>query len=237
MSGRLILLADDEPSMTELLEFNLKKEGFEVVSAGNGKEAMEKFRRRPVSLVILDIMMPEMDGYDVCREIRKTSDVPIIMLTAKGSESSKIVGLELGADDYVTKPFSVAELTARVKAVLRRSAREGAPSVSDRKEILAIGNLIIDKPRREVTVGGERIDLTSKEFDLLYFLASNPGIVFTRDRILDLLWGDDVCVVDRTIDVHVRHLRQKLETAGGPSGCVTTIRGVGYKFEARRGTD
>jgi len=229
MAKDMILLVDDEPSLIELLEYNFSKEGYDVLSANNGDDAVRLFKENPVSLLILDIMMPGMDGFAVCRELRKTSNVPIIMLTAKSGETNKIVGLELGADDYVTKPFSIGELAARVKAVLRRSAISGVNS--DEPETITIGVLKIDRRRREVTVNDKKIILTTREFDLLYLFVSNPGIVFTRDQILDRVWGNESCVVDRAVDVHIRHLREKIEPDPGSPRFISTIRGVGYRFE------
>lgn len=233
MRGEVILIADDESSMVELLEYNLRNEGYEVLTAANGRQALDTVEREKVSLLILDIMMPEVDGFEVCRQLRKTSNVPVIMLTAKSSETNKIVGLELGADDYVTKPFSVSELMARVKAVLRRSAAEKKDgSVAD-ADIITRGSMVIDAKRREVLIGGEAIELTMKEFELLRLLAASPGVVFSRERILDEVWGGDTYIVDRAIDVHVRHLRQKIEKQGGAPGCISTVRGVGYRFEEK----
>jgi two-component system, OmpR family, alkaline phosphatase synthesis response regulator PhoP len=231
MKEDLILIVDDEPSMIELLDYNLKKEGYGVVSAGNGNEALSAFKKNPVSLIILDIMMPGPDGYDVCREIRKDSNVPIIMLTAKSSETNKIVGLELGADDYVVKPFSVGELMARVKAILRRTARRDDNAGNVKTDVIVRGELCINRTKRTVTVRDVAADITTKEFDLLYLLVSNPGVVFTREQILDKVWGNDSYVVDRAVDVHVRHLREKIETSPESPKYIATVRGVGYRFE------
>ncbi len=225
-----ILVVDDEPSMIEILGYNLGKEGYRVKSAQDGNEALRLFREDDFSLVILDIMMPGLDGFDVCREIRKHSGVPIIMLTAKTAETSKIVGLELGADDYITKPFSIAELVARVKAVLRRCAADKYRQNSETAGIISCREMKIDIAKRQVSIRGKTLDLTSKEFDILQMLASNPGIVFTREQILDRVWGDESYVVDRAIDVHVRHLRQKTESCEDGRRYITTVRGVGYKF-------
>jgi len=231
MKDTLILIVDDEPSMIELLDYNLKREGYEVVAAKNGNEALAAFAGQPVSLIILDIMMPGPDGYDVCKEIRKISNVPIIMLTAKSSETNKIVGLELGADDYVVKPFSVGELMARVKAILRRSQQFGDRPETAKTDDIVRGELCINKAKRTVCVGSSPIELTTKEFDLLHLLASNPGVVFTREQILDKVWGSESYVVDRAIDVHVRHLREKIENTPDAPKYISTVRGVGYRFE------
>jgi DNA-binding response OmpR family regulator len=237
MRKDLILVADDEPSIVELLAYNLGREGYDVASASDGPETLRVFAERKPSLVVLDISMPGMDGFEVCREIRKTSDIPIIMLTARNTEMNKVVGLELGADDYVTKPFSVAELMARVKANLRRTdAGRGVAEVKDASGLITRGDFSIDRERREVEVGGTKADLTTKEFDLLWLLASRPGVVFSRQRILDSVWGGEVCVVDRAIDVHVRHVREKLDAARPGSGSlISTVRGVGYRFEEQVG--
>lgn len=231
MKDTRILIVDDEPSMIELLDYNLKREGYEVVAAKNGNEALAAFGGQPVSLIILDIMMPGPDGYDVCKEIRKNSNVPIIMLTAKSSETNKIVGLELGADDYVVKPFSVGELMARVKAILRRTQQFGDRPEAAKTDDIVRGELSISKTKRTVCVGGGPIELTTKEFDLLHLLASNPGVVFTREQILDKVWGSESYVVDRAIDVHVRHLREKIENTPDAPKYISTVRGVGYRFE------
>ncbi len=231
MKDTLILIVDDEPSMIELLDYNLKREGYEVVAAKNGNEALAAFAGQPVSLIILDIMMPGPDGYDVCKEIRKISNVPIIMLTAKSSETNKIVGLELDADDYVVKPFSVGELMARVKAILRRSQQFGDRPETAKTDDIVRGELCINKAKRTVCVGSSPIELTTKEFDLLHLLASNPGVVFTREQILDKVWGSESYVVDRAIDVHVRHLREKIENTPDAPKYISTVRGVGYRFE------
>ncbi|HOC94212.1 MAG TPA: response regulator transcription factor [bacterium] len=233
-----ILVADDEPSIVELLVYNLGREGYDVAAAADGPETLRVFADKKPSLVILDISMPGMDGFDVCREIRKVSDVPIIMLTARNTETNKVVGLELGADDYVTKPFSVAELMARVKANLRRAeAGRGVADGNSPANLITRGDFSMDRDRREVKVGGAKADLTTKEFDLLWLLASRPGVVFSRQRILDIVWGGEACVVDRAIDVHVRHVREKLDAASpGGGGLVNSVRGVGYRFEEPGGS-
>lgn len=230
MDKPAILVVDDEASMLELIEYNLKREGYEVLLAKDGEEALRTFREKPVSLIILDIMMPGIDGLDVCREIRRTSSVPIIMLTAKEGETNKIVGLELGADDYVTKPFLVGELIARVKAVLRRAFVYDSKTEGEDPDILSHGDIKIFNKRREVFIGSEKFTLTTREFDLLHFLASNPGTVFTREQILDRVWGNKSFVVDRAVDVHIRHLREKIEANPESPQYIKTVRGVGYRF-------
>jgi len=224
-----ILVVDDENDVQLVIKTALQSEGFDVATASNGPDALAEVANRQPDLIVLDVMMPGRDGFLVCREIRRTSDVPIIMLTAKASEMNKVVGLEIGADDYVTKPFSVMELVARIKAVLRRAAPQQDAETPE-EDVIRRGELTIDRTRREVLAGEEAIELTTREFELLYFLASNPGIVFTREQILDRVWGNESIVVDRAIDVHIRHLRKKIEPRPDSPCFITTIRGVGYKF-------
>lgn len=217
-----ILLVDDEQNIRELAALYLEKEGFIVDFAADGYEAIQRFKQVPPNIVLLDVMMPGMDGFEVCRELRRESDVPVLMLTARSEDVDKIVGLELGADDYMTKPFNPRELVARVKAILRRYESGNRP-----KNTLAVGNLSLDKARREVKIGGERLDLRTKEFDLLVAFAENPGIALTRDQLLGTVWGYDYAGETRTVDVHVQHLRSKLDGAGVQ---IETLRGVGYKL-------
>ncbi len=217
-----ILLVDDEQNIRELAALYLEKEGFIVDFAADGYEAIQRFKQNPANIVLLDVMMPGMDGFEVCRELRRASDVPVLMLTARSEDVDKIVGLELGADDYMTKPFNPRELVARVKAILRRYESGNRP-----KNTLAVGNLSLDKARREVKIGGERLDLRTKEFDLLVAFAENPGIALTRDQLLGTVWGYDYAGETRTVDVHVQHLRSKLDGAGVQ---IETLRGVGYKL-------
>jgi DNA-binding response OmpR family regulator len=217
-----VLIADDERNIVQLARLYLANEGFTVESASNGVEALERIRHVKPALVILDLMMPELDGWEVCRRLRRESDVPIIMLTARGDEVDRIVGLELGADDYVTKPFHPRELVARVKAVLRRY---DAGKVATRT--VQVGNLSVDVDRREVLVGGKQIDLRPKEFDLLCTLAKSPGVVFDRERLLKLAWGYDYFGDSRTVDVHVTWLRDKLRAS---TARIQTVWGVGYKL-------
>jgi DNA-binding response OmpR family regulator len=217
-----ILVADDERNIVQLARMYLANEGFTVETAATGLEALERTRQvRPV-LVILDLMMPEMDGWEVCRRLRRESDVPIIMLTARGDEVDRIVGLELGADDYVTKPFNPRELVARVKAVLRRYEAGRAPN-----RVLQIGDLTVDADRRQVLVDGRQVELRPKEFDLLSTLAKSPGIVFDRERLLKVAWGYEYFGDSRTVDVHVTWLREKLR---GSTARIQTVWGVGYKL-------
>ncbi|MBI2756378.1 MAG: response regulator transcription factor [Chloroflexi bacterium] len=224
-----ILVADDERNIVQLCRMYLTNEGFTVETATNGREALDRVHQTKPALVILDLMMPEMDGWEVCRRIRKESDVPIIMLTARGDDVDKIVGLELGADDYVTKPFNPRELVARVKAVLRRYQASTTPA-----RILHVGNLTIDAERREVTVGGRVVELRPKEFDLLSTLAKNPGVVFDREKLLKLAWGYEYFGDSRTVDVHVTWLRDKLRAS---TARIQTVWGVGYKLVETDGSD
>ncbi len=219
-------MVDDEKDIIELVSYNLEKEGFKVISATDGEKALESVSSEEPEIIILDLMLPGIDGLDVCRELKRndqTSSIPIIMLTAKGEESDIVIGLELGADDYITKPFSPRILVARVKAVLRR-----IESKKEEDKLIRINQLSIDLVRHQVTYRGKTLELTSTEFNLLILLAQNRGKVFTRDQILDKAWKEESFVVDRTVDVHVRRLRQKL---GQASRFIETVRGVGYKFK------
>jgi DNA-binding response OmpR family regulator len=226
-----ILLVDDEQSVQKLLAYPLRKEGYEVVPALDGEEALERCRGQNFDLVVLDVMLPKLDGFDVCRQIRAQSNVPIIMLTAKAEEFDKVLGLELGADDYITKPFSMREFRSRVKAVLRRSdlLREEQRD----EEPLVAGDLGIDFAKRTVEIRGEPVRLTYVEFEILSILARNPGRVFSRTMILDRLWGDSSYRDPRTIDVHIRHLREKIERDPKDPEFLFTVRGVGYHFRDR----
>jgi two-component system, OmpR family, alkaline phosphatase synthesis response regulator PhoP len=217
-----ILLVDDEQNIRELAALYLEKEGFAVDFAADGREAIQRFHAAQPNLVLLDVMMPGMDGFEVCRELRRESDVPVLMLTARSEDVDKIVGLELGADDYMTKPFNPRELVARVKAILRRYDSGNRP-----KNTIAVGQLIVDKARREARIGEEMLHLRTKEFDLLVAFAENPGIALTRDQLLESVWGYDYAGETRTVDVHVQHLRSKLNGAGVQ---IETLRGVGYKL-------
>ena len=227
MPGELILVVDDEANIVELVRLYLEQEGFRVTCAADGAAALQKLENDHPDLLVLDIMLPEIDGWEVCRRVRASSQVPIIMLTARDAEVDRIVGLEIGADDYLVKPFSPRELVARVKAVLRRS-RSSQPEEAAGQ--LKAGGLDIDPARRKVTRGDQEISLTTKEFDLLYLLAFNRGIVFTRERLLERVWGYDYAGDTRTVDVHLRHLREKLEKDPASPVCLLTVWGVGYKF-------
>lgn len=226
--SELILIVDDEVSIRELIRFNLEKEGFDTVSAGDGPEALEIFHAKRPDLVLLDIMLPTMDGWEVCKALRKESNVPIIMLTAKGDESERVSGLEMGADDYITKPFSPKELVARIRAVLRRANPE------EETTQVALDDLVIDIDRHEVTVAGKPVSLTPKEFDLLLLLVRNRGKVLSRDMLLETVWGYDYGGETRTVDVHIRRLRQKLNDDPQNPKYIHTVHGVGYKVESRR---
>lgn len=223
-----ILLVDDEKDIVEFLQYNLEAEGFEVISANDGEAALEKMKENP-DVVVLDVMMPKMNGYEVCKNIRLNeiyNDVPIIFLTAKTSEFDELKGFDLGADDYVKKPISPKMLVARVKSKVKKLAQ------SDEKEqqnssVLKIGPLEINKDKFEVKINGQNIILPKKEFAILYYLAKRPGKVFPRDRILNDVWGEDIYVIERTVDVHIRKIREKL---GSEADMIETIKGVGYRF-------
>jgi DNA-binding response OmpR family regulator len=222
MPKETILLVDDERNIVDLARMYLEQEGFKVEAAFDGKAALEKIQSLQPALVVLDLMLPGVDGWEVCRRVRANSDVPIIMLTARDDDVDKIVGLELGADDYLTKPFNPRELVARVKAILRRAGHE--PSGA---KPIALGDLVVDPARREVTVAGKPVELRTKEFDLLMVLAENRGLVLSRDKLLELAWGYDFAGQTRTVDVHVAHLRDKLT---GSNVEIETVWGVGYKL-------
>ena len=227
-----ILLVDDEDAVRKVLAFPLEKDGYEVVQAADGAEALERFADREVDLVVLDIMLPRLDGLEVCRRLRATSNVPIIMLTARDDELDKVIGLELGADDYITKPFSIREFRSRVRALLRR-ARSSQLDATDEDERIEHDGLLIDVPRRAVEVQGRPVQLTYVEFELLRTLASSPGRVFSRRMLLESLWKSADYRDPRTIDVHVRHLREKLEREPREPEYIQTVRGVGYRFRDR----
>ena len=220
-----ILLVDDEDSVQKLLTYPLEREGFRVVQARDGDEALAKFRADQIDLVVLDVMLPKLDGLEVCKRLRAESTVPIIMLTARDDELDKVLGLELGADDYITKPFSIREFRSRVRAVLRRASVVRA--TPDEDEVISANGLTIDVGRRTVELGQERVQLTYVEFELLRTLASNPGRVYSRRMLLESLWGGADYREPRTIDVHVRHLREKLERDPREPEYILTVRGVG----------
>ena len=228
MAATKILIVDDDENIVELIRLYCEKEGFLTVTANNGQKAVELFKSESPSIVILDIMMPEMDGWQVCREIRRISNIPIIMLTAKGETFDKVLGLELGADDYMVKPFETKELVARIKAVLRRSETKNQTA---EKEIV-FPKLSINLSKYEIKIDGKIIEIPPKELELLYFLASNPNRVFTREQLLEEVWGFDYFGDSRTVDVHIKRLREKLEGIDA-NWQLKTVWGVGYKFEVR----
>ena len=225
-----ILLVDDEDYIQKLLAYPLEREGFRVLQARDGAEALERFASERVDLVVLDVMLPKLDGLEVCKRLRAESEVPIIMLTARDDELDKVLGLELGADDYITKPFSIREFRSRVRALLRRAA---VPRQADVGEVISAGELEIDLARRSVEVRGTPVQLTYVEFELLRTLASHPGRVYSRRMLLEALWGSADYREPRTIDVHVRHLREKLEDDAAEPEYILTVRGVGYRFRDR----
>lgn len=227
MNNEKILIVDDEEHIVELIKFNLEANGYKTITASNGLEALELAKNEKPDLVLLDIMLPGLNGNDVCKEIRKDTEIstmPIIMITAKGEELDRILGLELGADDYVTKPFSVRELMARIKAVLRRTKVEAV------NDTYSFGNVSIDFNKHEVMKNGEKVELTLKEFELLQILIKNRGRVLTRDLLLDKIWGYEFIGETRTIDVHIRYLRKKIEDDDKNPKFIETIRGIGYRF-------
>jgi DNA-binding response OmpR family regulator len=226
-----ILLVDDEDSIQKLLTYPLEREGYRVLQARDGEEALTRFASERVDLVVLDIMLPKLDGLEVCKRLRAESEVPIIMLTARDDELDKVLGLELGADDYITKPFSIREFRSRVRALLRRASV--ARQVDEGDDLITAEGLTIDLSRRAVEVGGERVQLTYVEFELLRILASHPGRVYSRRMLLEALWGGADYREPRTIDVHVRHLREKLERDPAEPEYILTVRGVGYRFRER----
>jgi len=220
-----ILVVDDEPHIVELIAYHLEREGFTVATAADGPDALDKVGEERPDLVLLDVMLPGLDGFSVCQRIRRQHDVPIILLTAKTAEDDRVFGLEVGADDYITKPFGHRELLARVKAVLRRARGYSRPG-----EVLRRGPLVIDTERRLAALDGEPLELTLKEFDLLHLLASHPGRAFSRDELLRDVWGYDYVGTTRTVDVHVQRLRQKLGDDPAAPRFVETVHGIGYRF-------
>ena len=224
-----ILLVDDDPNIRQLVRLYLEKEGFDVTEADRGDTALKEFKAAPPNLMLLDVMLPGMDGWQVCREVRKVSNIPIIMLTAKDETFDKVLGLELGADEYVVKPFDAKELVARIKAVIRRYQNGGE---STEKE-LAFPGLTINMSQYTVTYMGKEMDMPPKELELLYFLASHPGMVFTREQLLEQVWGYDYFGDSRTVDVHVKRLREKLSGGEAMGWQIKTVWGVGYKFDVK----
>ncbi len=229
MATGKILVADDDKNICELLRLYLEKESFTVVTAGDGEEALSKFALENPDLILLDVMMPKLDGWQVCRELRKKSECPIIMITAKGETFDKVLGLELGADDYVVKPFDAKEIVARIKAVLRRTGKTAAES--DVKEV-SYDKLVVNMTKYELKVDGKVVDTPPKELELLFHLASNPNRVYTRDQLLDEVWGFEYYGDSRTVDVHIKRLREKLEGVS-EKWSLKTVWGVGYKFEVK----
>jgi DNA-binding response OmpR family regulator len=229
-SPSTILLVDDEDSIQTLLTYPLERDGYRVVQARDGEEALRRFAEESIDLVVLDVMLPKLDGLEVCKRLRSDSTVPIIMLTARGDELDKVLGLELGADDYITKPFSIREFRSRIRALLRRAATPHAGL--EREDVIDRGEVKVDVPRRTVEVRGELAQLTFIEFELLVILAANPGVVFSRRELLERLRGSADYREPRTIDVHVRHLREKIEKDAANPELILTIRGAGYRFRA-----
>lgn len=223
-----VLVVEDEPALVDSISYALEVEGFEVVSASTGRDALTQARRTNPSLILLDVMLPESSGLDVCREIRSESDVPIIMLTARDTEADKVAGLELGADDYVTKPFSTRELMARVRAHIRRSTRSG--TFADANEVLRGGPIELDLDAHEVRVSGEEVSLRPKEFDLLESLMRRKNRLATRENLIDDVWGPSYFGDTKTLDVHIKRLREKLESEPSSPKNIVTVRGLGYKF-------
>jgi two-component system alkaline phosphatase synthesis response regulator PhoP len=223
-----IVIIEDEKDIVELVRYNFRKEGFEVESFGRGREGLDFLRRHPVDVVLLDILLPDDDGFSICKRLRgdeRLRTLPVIFLTAKGEEVDRVLGLEIGGDDYLVKPFSPRELVARVKAVLRRQER-----VAEKREVVEAGSVRLDTRTQEVTVGGRPVQLSALEFKLLYHLASHPRHVFNRDRLLDEVWGRDRFVTPRTVDVHIRRLREKIEPLPNRPRFLQTVRGSGYRF-------
>lgn len=223
-----VLIVDDNPDIREVLGTYAAKEGFEPITAKDGFEALDLFRRTSPAVILLDVMMPGMDGYRVCERIRSESDVPIILITAKGEDYERVMGLDIGADDYIVKPFNANEVMARVRAVLRRMARV---EQKEEKKILSISNLTINIESYSVYVGAEKLPLTKKEVETMWILAENPSKVFTRDNLLDSLWGQDYFGDSRTVDSHIKRLRAKLDKVDHPDWEIKTIWGLGYKLE------
>jgi len=230
MSEATILVVEDEPSFVEALTIGLRREGFDVVVAVDGAEALEKFDETRPDLVLLDVMLPRISGIDVCRQLRKKTKTPIIMVTAKSEEIDTVVGLEVGADDYVTKPYRLRELTARIRAVLRRSEPEGSAPSAD-SGIIEVGAVRLDPDEHRASVDGNAVTLPLKEFALLHLLLANAGRVLPRDTLIDRVWGDDYVGDTKTLDVHVKRLRSKVEINPAVPTRIVTIRGLGYKFE------
>ncbi len=226
-----IVIVEDEPNLLEAVSYNLRMEGFEVLTASDGELALDVVRENNPDLVILDVMLPKLDGFELCKIIRKENDVPILMLTAKGDEIDRIVGLEIGADDYVLKPFSMRELMARVRVLFRRHRATKTHEIVDEIDSVCEGNLVVNLKAHTVQLDGTNISLKPKEYDLLALLLTNPGRAYTRDQILDEIWGPNHFGDKRTVDVHIRGLRKKIELDSQSPKHIITIRGVGYRFQ------
>ena len=233
MTGEKILVVEDEKNILEAIKYSMNTEGFEVYGAEDGETGLEMAREILPELVILDVMLPKLDGFEVCRILRREMDIPVFMLTAKVEEIDRVVGLEIGADDYITKPFSMRELIARVRNALRRSSKSGLgrDNLSSGKDVIQVGNLKIDLTGHIARISEKLIDLKPREFDLLVMLASSRGRVFTREQILERLWGHDYIGDSRTVDVHIRWIREKIEEDPSTPKKIVTIRGVGYRFD------
>ena len=228
MENLKLLIVDDEKLLVKGLKFNFEQDGYEVVTAMDGEEAVKLAKDKSIDLIVLDLMLPKMDGLEVCQKVRETSNVPIIMLTAKSDDIDKIMGLDYGADDYMTKPFNILELKARVKAILRRKARGNEQSA---EQMQAVSGVSLDRMTRRVDIEGKKIELTVKEYDIMDLLLSNPGRVYSRDDLLNLIWGYDYPGDARTVDVHVRRLREKIEADPAQPKYIITKWGVGYYFK------
>ena len=226
-----VLVVEDEPNLLTALKYTLEQEGYDTLTATNGDSGLNIARVREPDLVILDVMLPRLDGFEVCRILRSESSVPILMLTARGEEADRVVGLELGADDYVTKPFSMRELLARVRNMLRRSSPPTSDRSAEDAEVITSGDLSIDLTSHSATLGSEPLAMKPREFSLMALLAANRGRAFTRDQILERLWGHDYIGDSRTVDVHIRWLREKIEPEPSKPHRIVTIRGVGYRFD------
>ena len=233
MTGKKILVVEDEKNILEAIKYSMNTEGFEVYGAEDGETGLEMAREILPELVILDVMLPKLDGFEVCRILRREMDIPVFMLTAKVEEIDRVVGLEIGADDYITKPFSMRELIARVRNALRRSSKSGLgrDNLSSGNDVIQVGNLKIDLTGHIARISEKLIDLKPREFDLLVMLASSRGRVFTREQILERLWGHDYIGDSRTVDVHIRWIREKIEEDPSTPKKIVTIRGVGYRFD------
>lgn len=229
--AKRILIIDDEPMIVESVGYNLKQEGYEVLAAYDGETGLQSALTEDIDLILLDLMLPGLSGLEICRQVRRQSGVPIIMLTAKEGEIDRVLGLELGADDYVTKPFSMRELIARVKSVLKRTSPAAAVNgKTDQPKAINTGDLVINLLGHEVSVNGQVVNLSSKEYELLRIMALHPGQVLSREQLLNLVWGNDFYGDNRTVDVHIRWLREKIENDPGDPRYILTVRGVGYKF-------